>query len=227
MSNTLRLVKNDRVTLASLDGEDDYNEADDFWTTGSVRVDEALGGGVAKGAMYMLSGEPGAGKSTWSMCVLDWLRQYNGIDCLYVTAEEDDKMLRRRRRFLNSIPGVYIEGDFEVMVTDTLDVDVLCNRIMESGAKVIVIDSIQKLSSGKKRGQASALTAIEKLYALAIREKLTFFCICQSNKDGEFSGLQALKHEVSCHIHFVNDGDAAVGAAHVLKNRFGPKGVTF
>ena len=57
--------------------------------------------------------------------------------------------------------------------------------------------------------------------------KITFFCICQSNKDGEFSGLQGLKHEVDCHLHFINDGGALVGTATVRKNRFGATGVTF
>ncbi len=229
MSNTspLYLVKNDRVTLAHLDEMADGDESDDFYTTGNKRVDAALGGGVAMGAMYMLSGTPGAGKSTWAMCALDWVRRYNGIDCLYATAEEDEKMLLRRRRLLNSRPGIYIQGDFEVMTDTTIDVDELITKIKESGAKVVVIDSIQKLSCGKKRGQKSALLAIEKLYALARSEKITFFCICQSTKDGDFSGLQGLQHEVDCHIHFDKIDGALVGTANVHKNRFGASGVTF
>jgi DNA repair protein RadA/Sms len=222
----LYLVKNDRPTLANLDSEDE-EDAVGFYTTGNVRVDTALGGGIAKGAMYMLSGEPGAGKSTWAMCAIDWLRRYNGITCLYATAEEDSRMLRRRRRLLNSTPNVYIQGDFEVMFSDVLDVEELCERIRTSGAQVVVIDSIQKLSYGKKRGQKAALAAIEKLYAMARHDGITFLCICQSNKSGDFSGLQGLKHEVDCHIHFINEERAMVGTSHVLKNRFGPPGVTF
>jgi DNA repair protein RadA/Sms len=224
-THPLYLIKNDRVTLASIDGDDD-NDSDDFYTTGNPRVDKALGGGIAVGAMYMLSGEPGAGKSTWAMCVLDWVRRFNGVDCLYATAEEDPKMLRRRRRLLNSVPDVYIQGDFEVLFSDVLDVDELCATVTRSGAKVVIVDSIQKLSCGKKRGQKSALAAIEKLYTLARREKVTFLCVCQSNKDGEFSGLQGLKHEVDCHLHFVNTESALVGKVYVKKNRFGPTGVT-
>ena len=223
----LYLVKGDRVTLASIDESDDDDASADFYTTGNVEVDTALGGGVAKGAMYMLSGEPGAGKSTWAMCAIDWLRRYNGVECLYVSAEEDSRMLKRRRRLLNDTPGVYIQGDFAVTFSDSLDVDELIDKIEESHAKVVVIDSIQKLVCKGKRGAKSSLMAVEKLYAHARSHGVTFICICQSNKSGDFSGLQGLKHEVDCHLHFVNEDAQLVGTIHVEKNRFGSTGVTF
>lgn len=215
----MHLVERDFETLASIEIPDKFFSRLD---TGSETVNTALGGGIVRGSMYVLSGNPGSGKSTWSLMLLDNIRRQNGIRCMYVCGEESKYMVKLRMQRINeNYNNVYIQGDF--LMEENTDLDQLIKIIDRTQSKVIVIDSLQKLSCQGKRGNKAILAAMEKLYTyIKMAGDVTFICICQSNKSGQFAGLQAFIHEADAHIHM-----HAPGERTVEKNRHGESRIDF
>lgn len=193
--------------------------------TGSKTIDEALGGGFMRGGVYMFSGVPGAGKSTWILILLDYIRNISGERCMYLPLEEGLVTLKARMERLNKDYSnkLHLEGDF-LISEDLHDVDQMLDYVEKNKIKIVVIDSVQKISNENKRNNNSVEKAVDKIYKYSKQTETTFLIICQTNKQGKFLGKQSLLHEVDGHIHIQT---LKPGFREIRKHKFGPSGIKF
>jgi len=185
--------------------------------TGLKEFDRTLGGGVVPGSMVLIGGDPGIGKSTLILQILNRLC-HQGSRALYLSGEESPQQikLRAERLSVNAdslyvIAGTCIEDVFEKM--DTLRPDVLA------------VDSIQTVytedlasapgSVGQVREVASRLLSFGKQSGISI------FLIGHVTKEGAIAGPKVLEHLVDTVLYFEGDRGYAFRVLRSVKNRYG------
>jgi DNA repair protein RadA/Sms len=185
--------------------------------TGLKEFDRTLGGGVVPGSMVLIGGDPGIGKSTLILQILNRLC-HQGSPALYLSGEESPQQikLRAERLSVNAdslyvIAGTCIEDVFEKM--DTLRPDVLA------------VDSIQTVytedlasapgSVGQVREVASRLLSFGKQSGISI------FLIGHVTKEGAIAGPKVLEHLVDTVLYFEGDRGYAFRVLRSVKNRYG------
>lgn len=182
-------------------------------------LDSVLGGGVVVGSVILLSGEPGAGKSTLLMQMIAATGQREG-NKLYATGEESIQQVAMRAHRLNALSDT-----IQIVYENNLE-SVLWHRA-KLQAKLLIIDSIQKLSSSKISGVPGSNTqiiyCINALIELAKVEGVSVIIISQINKDGRTSGSMQLEHggDVTLHIEEHPDHGRPYRKLSTNKNRFG------
>lgn len=184
--------------------------------TGNEPLDRVLGGGFVPGHLIMLSGDPGAGKSTL-------LAQVAGtIPCdslLYATGEESiQSVADRARRVGAAHPRIRVIGETIV--------ERLAARVVEIGAQVLVVDSIQTLVSSALDGMAGTVQQVNAcitiLRALSRIHAVTTIAIVHVTKGGEFAGPRTLEHMIDVALHLEKTDDSEVRTLRSNKNRGGP-----
>lgn len=202
--------------------------------TGVKFFDEAMGGeGMTPSTAMLLTGTPGAGKTTLCLQLAEAITASGNI-CLFNTGEESLFQVRKVAKRLEMKHG-FVAGQ-DVMVSDILKhADNL--RKANPGKQVfLIIDSLQTLDDGKyKDGFTNSMSQVRST------EMITTWCkdnygiaiiIGQVTKGGEFAGKQQIKHTVDAHAHlFIDDkkNSETFGERlfEVQKNRFGCSGKTF
>ncbi|MDD3296843.1 MAG: DNA repair protein RadA [Candidatus Omnitrophica bacterium] len=188
-------------------------------STGMAEFDRIIGGGLVKGEVILVGGEPGVGKSTLLLEVSSKLAK-NG-KTLYVSAEESTEQVSlRASRLRGDFDSLYILGE------DNLEL--VYKHIKEEGFKFIIIDSIQVVyypqSEGSKgsvsqiRGCADYLTQIAKSLGVVI------FMVGHVTKDGAIAGPKLLEHIVDCVLYFEGETISNYRILRAIKNRFGSTG---
>ncbi|UCG35691.1 MAG: DNA repair protein RadA [Candidatus Omnitrophota bacterium] len=187
--------------------------------TGIDEFDRILGGGVVRGEMILIGGEPGVGKSTLLLEVASRLSQKEKT--LYVSAEESSQQISlRAKRLKTDFDNLYILGED--------DLQEVYNYIKEEGFKFMVIDSIQvvqcpiadgsKGTIGQIRGCADYLTQIAKSLGVVI------FVVGHVTKEGALAGPKLLEHIVDCVLYFEGEIVTSYRILKATKNRFGATG---
>ena len=188
--------------------------------SGLDEFDRILGGGLVKGEVVLVGGEPGIGKSTLLLEVAAYLAQKGKT--LYVSAEESSPqvVLRAKRLEQKDVSKVYIVAE------DRLE-DIF-EYIKEGNFKFVVIDSIQVVSTtcceGPKgsvsqiKGCADYLTRIAKTLGVVI------FMVGHVTKEGLIAGPKLLEHIVDCVLYFEGESLSNYRILRSVKNRFGPTG---
>lgn len=190
-----------------------------FCPSGLEPLDRVLGGGLVMGAVVLIGGEPGAGKSTLCMQWLDGL----GLDCLYASGEENDSQIGARARRIN------VDSPRVKLVTET-DVDVILDHARRMKVDILLIDSIQTLSCDDATGLAGSVTQVRECTHRLIKfakkkgEERAVILVCQVNNDGGMAGPKTLKHLVDILLEF-ETGEGAERILHCRnKNRYGASG---
>lgn len=185
--------------------------------SGVAELDRVLGGGIVEGAVVLIGGDPGIGKSTLLLQALDAL-QRAGLPTLYVTGEESGAQvaLRARRLGLEHSP---------VPVLAEIDLDKILGNIAALQPAVVVIDSIQtvyceQLSSApgsvaQVRECAAQLTRAAKATGVAI------VLVGHVTKEGALAGPRVLEHMVDTVLYFEGDTHSQFRLVRAIKNRFG------
>lgn len=189
--------------------------------TGIHELDRVLGGGIVPGAVVLLGGDPGIGKSTLLLQTLAALvvnseNQQEGV--LYVTGEESAQQVALRARRLG-MHGLPIPLLAETCLETILD-------IMESKKpRVVVIDSIQTIytetlasapgSVSQVRECAASLTRMAKLHGISV------ILVGHVTKDGSLAGPRVLEHIVDTVLYFEGDTHSSFRLVRAVKNRFG------
>lgn len=185
-------------------------------SSGLKELDRALGGGVVPGAVVLLGGDPGIGKSTLLMQALANMAG-QGRRALYVTGEESAGQVALRARRLK------MRDDFEVLATTDLD-DALAALTNQPPA-VAVIDSIQTLRSADLESAAGSVAQLRdvatRLTEVAKQRDVSLFLIGHVTKDGSLAGPKVLEHLVDTVLSFEGDPSHSYRIVRATKNRFG------
>ncbi len=194
-------------------------EASDFerTSTGIEELDRVLGGGMVEGAVVLIGGDPGIGKSTLLLQALDAL-QRSALSTLYVTGEESGAQVALRARRLgldNSMVSVLAETQLEKILA-TLE---------QTQPAIAVIDSIQTVYSdalssapgsvAQVRECAAHLTRVAKATGVAI------VLVGHVTKEGALAGPRVLEHMVDTVLYFEGDTHSSFRLVRAIKNRFG------
>jgi len=191
---------------------------EDRLKTNIVELDRVLGGGIVKGSVILIGGDPGVGKSTISLQVSDHLTK-QGATVLYVSGEESVAQTKLRAKRLGE------PGSDNLYIVNQTDLSLIVEYIRKLKPQVVIIDSIQVVfdsgissspgSVSQVRECASILTQLAKTTGISI------FIIGHVTKEGTIAGPRVLEHIVDTVLYFEGDRFAIYRILRAVKNRFG------
>lgn len=186
--------------------------------TGVGEFDRVLGGGLVSGAVILLSGEPGVGKSTLLLEVAAKVAR-GGNKVLYVSGEESVGQIRLRAQRTGAItPELYL-------ATET-DLSSVLGQIDAVQPGLILVDSVQTIASAEIDGAAGMPSQIREvaasLISVAKERGIPVILVGHVTKDGSIAGPRVLEHLVDVVCHFEGDRQTSLRFVRSLKNRFGP-----
>ncbi len=190
-------------------------ETHDRIKTPLAELDRVLGGGIVSGSVILVGGNPGIGKSTLLLQVLSSLDRERA---LYVTGEESLQQVALRAERLG-----YKESKLRVIASNNLE-EILANAMRER-PNIIVIDSIQTLSSEKTPSAAGSVSQVREcasqITQFAKQTNTTVFVVGHVTKDGSIAGPRVLEHVVDTVLYFEGDEGGRYRVLRAVKNRFG------
>lgn len=182
---------------------------------GIAEVNRVLGGGMVPGSLILLGGEPGIGKSTLS---LQLALTENGLRTLYVSGEESAEQIKMRATRLG------IRNQECTVFTETLLENIVA-QIEELRPNVVIIDSIQTISTDLVESSAGSVTQIRECAATLLKVAkslgIAVFIIGHITKEGSIAGPKILEHIVDVVLQFEGDGNHTYRILRGIKNRFG------
>ncbi len=186
-------------------------------STGLGELDRVLGGGLVPGAVTLLSGEPGVGKSTLLLQAAAGLAA-QGRSLLYVTAEESAVQLRLRAERLHlDLTKLWVLAESEV--------EKILEALEATPWDVVAIDSIQTLALKELGSAPGTLSQVResaaRLGALAKAKDLSLWLVGHITKDGAIAGPKLLEHLVDTVLYFEGERDRSLKLLRAFKNRFG------
>ena len=185
--------------------------------TGIAEFDRVLGGGVVPGALILLGGDPGVGKSTLMLDVAARLSATTKV--LYASGEESAQQIRMRGERMNIDAGtlhIYPEMSVEKILSSAELLD----------AEVVVIDSIQTTFTEKLEMAPGSIGQVREVAAQLLfwckKKHVPVFLIGHVTKDGALAGPKALEHIVDTVLYFEGPRQHPHRIVRTIKNRFGP-----
>ncbi len=192
--------------------------------TGIGELDRVLGGGLVPGALVLLGGSPGIGKSTLTNMVLGNL-QHAGLRTLYVSGEESAEQVRLRAERLVSSSAEHERPALEVPVLAETELDVVLDTLAEQAPQACVIDSVQTLRAGELGGAPGSVGQVREVTArvmeLAKAQRTAVILVGHVTKEGALAGPRVLEHLVDCVLQFEGERERPYRELRALKNRFG------
>ena len=185
--------------------------------TGLGELDRVLGGGLVPGAVVLLAGEPGVGKSTL-LLQAGALASADG-PVLYVTGEESAAQVRLRADRTGAVSK-------NLFLAAETDLAALLEHVRGRRPGLLIVDSVQTICAAGVEGVPGGVTQIREitaaLTALAKQRTLTTVLVGHVTKDGSIAGPRSLEHLVDVVLHFDGDSRAQLRMVRALKNRYGP-----
>ncbi len=184
--------------------------------TGIAELDRVLGGGIVKGSVVLLSGDPGIGKSTILLQVCNALQKEQNI--LYVSGEESAMQIKMRASRL----GVESDNVSIMTETDTLSV---CEYIRSSKPDIVMIDSIQTMSIAELSSSPGSIVQVRESTNMLLRTGkslgIPIFIVGHVNKGGDIAGPKVMEHIVDTVLYFEGERNQSYRILRGIKNRFG------
>ena len=184
--------------------------------TGLGELDRVLGGGLVKGSVVLLGGDPGIGKSTLLLQVCDALGTHGPV--LYATGEESAAQIRLRAQRL----GIQGRGLFVAAETD---LGAILAAAQEKGCHTLIVDSIQTVYRPELPNSAGSVTQIREATSLLTRAAkqtgMTVVIVGHVTKEGALAGPRLLEHLVDAVLYFEGDRFDSFRILRAVKNRFG------
>lgn len=184
--------------------------------TGIGELDRVLGGGLVPGAVVLLGGDPGIGKSTLLLQVL--AKMAGSAKGLYVTGEESLEQVALRSRRLG------LQSDAVEALTET-NVEAVVAQAERHRPDVLVVDSIQTLFTGELQSAPGSVSQVRETAAQLVRlaksTGITLFLVGHVTKEGAIAGPRVLEHMVDAVLYFEGDGGSRYRVIRAMKNRFG------
>ena len=185
--------------------------------TGIDELDRVLGGGLVPGAVLLVAGEPGVGKSTLLLeTCATWAR--SGHRALYVTGEESAAQVRLRAERIGAVAD-------ELYLAAETDLGHVLGQIEAVRPSLVILDSVQTVSSGDVDGAAGGVTQVKEVAASLIGAAKTgdvaIVLVGHVTKDGSVAGPRTLEHLVDVVLTFEGDRQSPLRLVRAVKNRFG------
>jgi len=185
--------------------------------TGISELDRVLGGGLVPGAVILIGGDPGIGKSTLVLQALTKLSEA-GRKVLYVSGEESARQIRMRAERLGPLPG-------NVLILAETSLENISAHIDECAPDMLVVDSVQTVYSPDLESAPGSVSQLRETSSRLIqRAKQTdtaTFLIGHVTKDGAIAGPRVLEHMVDTVLYFEGDRGHSYRILRAVKNRFG------
>lgn len=193
------------------------NAADEHrFVTGISELDRVLGGGIVKGSVILLSGDPGIGKSTILLQVCNALQR--DIKILYVSGEESAIQIKLRAKRLG------VESDSVSVMTET-DVQTVCEYINSARPDLVMIDSIQTMQHPDISSSPGSIVQVRESANLLLRTgkslDIPVFIVGHVNKGGDIAGPKVMEHIVDTVLYFEGERNQSYRILRAIKNRFG------
>lgn len=185
--------------------------------TGVGELDRVLGGGLVPGAVILLAGEPGVGKSTLLLeTAATWAR--TGRRVLYATGEESAAQVRLRAERIGAVAD-------ELYLAAETDLGSVLGHIDTVEPTLVVLDSVQTIASAEVDGAAGGVTQVKEvaasLISVAKTRGIVVILVGHVTKDGSVAGPRTLEHLVDVVLHFEGDRHGPLRLVRAVKNRFG------
>lgn len=180
-------------------------------------LDRVLGGGIVKGSLVLVGGDPGIGKSTLLLQMCYSLSK-DGVKVLYISGEESLTQLKLRAERVGGF------NDTMFVLCET-DLEAIEETLKQTKPDVVIIDSIQTMyhaEVGSAPGSVSQVREATSIFMqLAKGLGITIFIVGHVTKEGVVAGPRVLEHMVDTVLYFEGDRDASYRILRGVKNRFG------
>ena len=185
-------------------------------STGYSELDRVLGGGLVKGSLILLGGEPGIGKSTLILQLCEKVQGEGKV--LYVSGEESAEQIKLRADRLD------VKSE-ELMFLGETDIDIVKEAISEMQPKLVIIDSIQTMYSDEITAAAGSVSQVREITAQIMRvckaQQITTIIIGHVTKEGNIAGPRVLEHMVDTVLYLEGERYNTYRILRAVKNRFG------
>lgn len=195
----------------------EISESDEHrFVTGISELDRVLGGGIVKGSVVLLSGDPGIGKSTILLQICSALQ--NGLNILYVSGEESAIQIKMRAKRIG------VNSDNVSIMTET-DVQSVCEYVMSEKPDLVMIDSIQTMQLSELSSSPGSIVQVRECTNMLLRTgkslDIPIFIVGHVNKGGDIAGPKVMEHIVDTVLYFEGDRNQSYRILRAIKNRFG------
>ena len=199
------------LTIQEIDSDDEER-----YHTGLSELDRVLGGGLVKGSLVLISGDPGIGKSTILLQICEYLGQNHRI--LYVSGEESARQIKLRAARLGvSSPNLRILSE--------TDVQLVIEHIRAEKPDIVMVDSIQTMNFTDLNSSPGSVTQVRECTNAIMRCSkaldIPAILVGHVNKDGAIAGPKVLEHIVDAVLYFEGDRQMTYRILRAVKNRYG------
>ena len=196
-------------------GEISY-EDETRYCTGISELDRVLGGGLVKGSLVLIGGDPGIGKSTLLLQICGYMGNEHTI--LYVSGEESERQIKLRAERL----GVNSDNLF---LASNNSCESIINAVCKNKPEVVIIDSIQTITTSTATSSAGSIVQVREctnaFMRMAKSEEIPVFIVSHVNKDGGIAGPKIMEHIVDTVLYFEGEKQLSYRILRAFKNRFG------
>ncbi len=201
-------------TAAPIDALDVAGEH--CYLTGIGELDRVLGGGLVKGSIVLLSGDPGIGKSTILLQICG--RMADNYNILYVSGEESARQIKLRAERLGVTGG-------SILLMSETDVQGICEYIRVSRPDLVIIDSIQTMNLADLNSASGSVTQVRECTNMLMRTgkglDIPIVIVGHVNKDGAIAGPKVMEHIVDTVLYFEGERNHSYRILRAIKNRYG------
>ncbi|MEO7060315.1 MAG: DNA repair protein RadA, partial [Lapillicoccus sp.] len=187
-------------------------------STGVGEFDRVLGGGLVPGAVVLVAGEPGIGKSTLLLDVAARAARA-GQDVLYVSGEESSAQVRMRAERIEAMAA-------SLFLAAETDLATVLGQIATLQPDLVIIDSVQTIASSEIEGSAGNVAQVREVAASLIQAAKSrgtaILLVGHVTKDGSIAGPRVLEHLVDVVVAFEGDRHSRLRLVRAVKNRYGP-----
>ncbi|WP_244834328.1 DNA repair protein RadA [Clostridium sp. BJN0001] len=187
------------------------------YDTGIEELNRVLGGGLVRGSLTLISGEPGIGKSTILLQTADNIASKYGT-VLYVSGEESEEQIKIRGDRLKTMSS-------ELFIVSETNLDIVASHISNINPKFVIVDSVQTMYKETLTSAPGSVSQVKEcvntIMRICKRNNIPIFLVAHVTKNGELAGPRVLEHMVDTVLYFEGERSGEYRILRTMKNRFG------